>query len=162
MKESKSDAIKAALLAYTLEKIHTLYPTDDWFNIYTEGSLFLWVPQQLILMPKSRLASELSTTLIVQFLCDSELSLIYGHECITTHNKIVLIDSCAVVQTLESLQKNDTTREYYFLKNLINGLTITLQWIPNHCGIPSNECADRLAKGWLLLAPAAILLPITR
>ncbi|GIY14476.1 reverse transcriptase [Caerostris extrusa] len=68
---------------------------------------------------------------------------------ITTHNKAVFIDSCAAIQTLMS-SKNDTTRvtvtRILLHKLLINGWTITVQWVPSHSGIPNNECADRLAR----------------
>ena len=60
---------------------------------------------------------------------------------------VFLSDSLSALQSLQSTPVEKRTRQLReSFKNLASTSTVTLQWIPAHCGIKGNENADRLAK----------------
>ena len=62
-------------------------------------------------------------------------------------NTVVLTDSRSIIQSLQSPGGeqifSDIRQELSLLKNKPS---VTLQWIPSHCGVGSNEEAHRLSK----------------
>ena len=64
------------------------------------------------------------------------------------YNKVVFLsDSLSALQSLQSTPAEKRTRQLReSFENLASTSTVTLQWIPAHCGIKGNENADRLAK----------------
>ena len=60
---------------------------------------------------------------------------------------VFLSDSLSALQSLQSTPAEKRTRQLReSFENLASTSTVTLQWIPAHCGIKGNENADRLAK----------------
>ncbi|GIY75192.1 hypothetical protein CEXT_635591 [Caerostris extrusa] len=114
MQERESDTIPAPLLAYSLEKIHILYPIDDCLHIYTDDYLSdsgdwdsgfycknIFEGYGAVFPPATNFDAEIEAIGQVA----SKLS------AITTHNKAVyIINSRVAIQILGSLRKNYTAR----------------------------------------------------
>ena len=59
------------------------------------------------------------------------------------NNIVILTDARSVLEALQAGKLPDLLKQ---LLQLSNGYSLTLQWVPSHCGIPGNERADRLAR----------------
>ena len=64
--------------------------------------------------------------------------------------KIVFFTNCKSLLDIEGLQSTGNEGQLTHIKttlcDLFNKSSVTLQWVPSHCGIPGNEKADALSK----------------
>ena len=136
-REESSEITKAKALEY----LQNNYPSELWCHVYTDGSAkdatrnggsgdYIKYPDTTILIKAIR---EASNILIERNITDS--------------NIIIPSDCRAALQSLQS-EDRDEVVEIIFrnLGQLQSNNTITLQWIPAHCGLFENEDADRLTK----------------
>ena len=153
----KSQQNENALRALTLEEIWSRYPHKQWTHVYTDGSaeqaiknagcgVHIQSPnrQQVTLFSScgdrsSNFNAELQALqLAVDYLIEDE----------GCYNKVVFLsDSLSALQSLQSTPAEKRTRQLReSFENLASTSTVTLKWIPAHCGIKGNENADILAK----------------
>ncbi|GFV16528.1 uncharacterized protein LOC103524116 [Trichonephila clavipes] len=121
----KRDLSPTALHAVALETINIRFPPEEWFHIYTDGSLLDFAQGAGIGV-------------------FSHLFSFYLHAGpLTTH----FDDSTSALQALSNYNENNCLRVQNCRELLgkIKG-KIVFQWVPSHCGLWGNERADFLAK----------------
>merc|ERR1711867_166894 len=68
------------------------------------------------------------------------------HRSATRGRVVIFTDALSVLQALQGTQPQEIEELYVAVVALSARVTLTLQWIPAHCGLPGNETADTLAK----------------
>ena len=152
----KSQQNENALRALTLEEICSRYPHKQWTHVYTDGSaeqaiknagcgVYIQSPNRQVTLFSSCGARSSNFNAELQAL---QLAVDYLIEDEGCYNKVVFLsDSLSALQSLQSTPAEKRTRQLReSFENLAFTSTVTLQWIPAHCGIKGNENADRLAK----------------
>ena len=146
--ENQNDIIKRSL---TLAMIDDIYPQESWIHVYTDGSATNAVANGgagvSISTPEG---NKLEQAIATGYHCTNYAAEIKALEHAadkikdiqsTYHQVAIYTDAKSVLEALNG-DKLPVLR-----KKLSNGfLRMTLQWIPAHCGVPGNECADKLAK----------------
>ncbi|KMQ82368.1 reverse transcriptase [Lasius niger] len=151
----KSEAIPEELKACSLDTIEQRYPRNEWLHIYTDGS---YLPESngagagwfCRLFEGSLAVGKYATNF------DGEVSAVHeaSNQLLTAGlapSKVVfLVDSQAAIVSLSNNNPTNCQRTIQCRSKLaeliLQGWTVTLQWVPSHVGIPGNEKADNMAK----------------
>ena len=150
----KSDVCPEQLQSMAYETIHTFVQPGD-IVIYTDGSydpntnragcgILIQYNERTIekSLRVNNHASSLQTELLAIYFA---LDLVQGQSKHT--NTVLMTDSLAAMQTIQSPRVTDNTQIVHSIKDLLaECYNVTFIWVPSHCGIRGNEVADKLAK----------------
>ena len=140
----------------TQEYLETNYPKESWTHSYTDGSAEnavrnggagVYIQYAGGKEGKISLATGLYST---NYKAEAEaLKTAAANIEVSIHaspNVVLLTDALSVLQALQSNRDTELNDLSAALASLCRGHAVTLQWIPSHCNVPSNEAADSLAN----------------
>ena len=155
--QAKEHHTDEELRSLTLEALGVAYPSTTWARAYTDGSakeaaknggggVFIKLPDGRSIS-KSVAAGQQSTNYRAKaYALLTATQTLNQAERLST-STVFLIDCRSILQSLQSTGGNqifsNIRQELSLLKNKTS---VTLQWIPSHCGVGGNEEADRLSK----------------
>ncbi|GFV30405.1 uncharacterized protein LOC103524116 [Trichonephila clavipes] len=144
----KRDLSPTALHAIALETINTRFPPEEWFHIYTDGSLLDFAQGAGIGVFSHLFSFYLHAgPLTTHF--DGEVEAIHialqqlAVRLPPIERAVILSDSTSALQDLSNYNENNCLRVQNCRELLgkIKG-KIVFQWVPSHCGLWGNERAD--------------------
>lgn len=150
IKDRKGDVLPQILKAATLDMLASIYPTTDWYHVYTDGSAMgencgagFYSSLAEGFFPVGKHMTNFDGE--VAAICEAARRLVQ----LPGLKKVVFLsDSTAALQAITSQFPHDALvmacRD--ILSQLQERAEICLQWVPGHCDIDGNERADRLAK----------------
>ena len=145
------------LRSLTLEALSVAYPSTTWARAYTDGSaeeavkngggrVFIKLPDGRSIR-KSVATGQQSTNYRAEAYTLLAAAQSLNQEERLPSNTVFLTDCRSILQSPQSPGGDqifsNTTQELSLLKNKTS---VTLQWIPSHCGVRGNEEADPLSK----------------
>lgn len=138
-----------------LEMIEVLYPTSEWFHIYTDGSLNedkagAGVFSNLFEI-KSSVGSNATSFDAELKAISLALGAIMKHKISERYQQIVIfVDSKCALLSLRNTEYGDNGVSEFISNSLGHfqkkRIKIVFQWVPSHAGIHGNEMADKLAN----------------
>ncbi|GFW80758.1 uncharacterized protein LOC103521360 [Trichonephila clavipes] len=140
------------LVYNALETINIRFPPEEWFHIYTDGSLLDFAQGAGIGVFSHLFSFYLHAgPLTTNF--DGEVEAIHialqqlAVRLPPIERAVILSDSTSALQALSNYNENNCLRVQNCRELLgkIKG-KIVFQWVPSHCGLWGNERADFLAK----------------
>ena len=155
--QAKDHHTDEELRSLTLEALSVAYPSTTWARAYTDGSaeeaaknggggVFIKVPDGRSIR-KSVATGQQSTNYRAEAYAMLIAAQTLNQEERLPTNTVFLTDCRSTLQRLQSPGGDqifgNIRQELSLLKNKTS---VTLQWIPSHCGIGGNEEADRLSK----------------
>ena len=157
---TKENHSKEELKNLTLELMEREYPSNEWTHVYTDGSADQAVKNGgagvLIRFPNGESLSKFTATgrRCTNFraeacaLKEAATSLNQEKTERLSASTVFLTDCTSLLQSLQGTNsRNKILKDIRTqLALLSQKTTLTLQWIPSHCGIGGNEEADKLAK----------------
>ena len=142
------------LRSLALEALSMADPSTIWARAYTDGSAEEAAKNSrggvFIKLPDGRSIRKSVATWQQSTYCSYALltaAQTLNHEGRLPTNTVFLTDCRSILQSLQSPGGDqifsNIRQELSLLKNKTS---VTLQWIPSHCGVGGNEEADRLSK----------------
>ena len=139
-----------------LDYIHSYFPEHQWTHAYTDGSAVeavreggsgVYIKYQdepaNIRLPTGQISTNFNAEAEALKAAALDISRNLGR---VKPKVVIFTDALSVLQALQNSKKKDLDELVTALTRLAGCTTVTLQWIPAHCGIQGNEIADRLAK----------------
>ena len=142
----------------TLEMIDHNYNPRDWTHVFTDGSadgavrnggggIFIKHPdgtQTSKAIPTGKISSNYraeSTALL------EAIKTLTASTMPSSRNIVFFTDCKSLLQKIQNPKNERQQKETRTaLQELSKGKTVTLQWVPSHCGVVGNEKADALSK----------------
>ena len=155
--QAKDHHTDEELRSLTLEALSAAYPSTTWARAYTDVSaeeatknggdgVFIKLPD-IRSIRKSVATGQQSTNYIAEAYNLLAAAKTLSQEERLPTNTMVLTDCRSVLQSLQSPGGeqifSNIRQELSLFKNKTS---VTLQWIPSHCGVGGNEEADWLPK----------------
>ena len=155
--QAKDHHTDEELRSLTLEALSVAYPLTTWARAYTDGSaeeaaknsgggVFIKFPEGRSIR-KSVATGQQSTNYRAEAYALLTAAQTLNQEERLPTNTVFLTDCRSILQSLQSPggdQIFSNIRQE--LSQHKNKTSVTLQWIPSHCGVGGNEEADRLSK----------------
>ena len=155
--EMKDNHTDTEMKNLTLEYLHSNYPSETYTHVYTDGSaedairnggggVFIKYANE-----HSENFSFSTGKNSTNYRAEAS-AILFAAKTLNqsehiSESTVILTDCKSVLQSLMSSEENqilrDTKKE---LNSLQEKTSLTLQWIPSHCGIIGNEKADELSK----------------
>ena len=152
-KDSQNDLMRKLI---TLEHLQHCYPKETWTYTFTDGSAegatcngeaVVYVKHPDGTDDRLSFETGLHST---NYKAETEaLRAAASHienSPHLSHRLVFLSGALSVLQALQTGKDADLNNLVFNLTRLCMKHTVTLQWIPSHCGIHGNETADTLAK----------------
>ena len=155
--QAKDHHTDEELRSLTLEALSVAYPSTNWARAYTDGSaeeaaknggggVFIKLPDGRSIR-KSVATGQQSTNYRAEAYALLTAAQTLNQEERLPTNTVFLTDCRSILQSLQSPGGDqifsNIRQELSLLKNKTS---VTLQWIPSHCGVGGNEEADQLSK----------------
>ena len=155
MHSSKSGTSPLELKSHALETIHTLYPSNEWLHVYTDGS---YLPEtkgagagwHCSLFENCSAVGKYASNYDGEVTAILEAANQLQGLNLPPGRVVFLIDSQAAITALSSNAPTDCLRTIQCRSKLAelitSGWVLWLQWVPSHVGVPGNERADLKAR----------------
>lgn len=149
----KSDLPTCALNQATLHLLHDSY--SDRIHIYTDGSSTLTSSTGAVVIPSASFCKKFKishiTTSTGSELAALRSAVLYVHGQ-SPNQWAIFCDSKAALQSLLSALRRSPYEQLvaeirlHYHQAVVRGHDIVFQWLPAHCNITGNECADKAAR----------------
>ena len=155
--QAKDHHTDEELRSLTLEALSVAYPSTTWARVYTDGSaeeaaknggggVFIKLPDGRSIR-KSVATGQQSTNYRAEAYALLTATQTLNQEERLPTNTVFWTDCWSILQSLQSPGGDQIFSNIRQELSLLNNKTsVTLQWIPSHCGVGGNEEADLLSK----------------
>ena len=154
--QAKEDHTDEVLRSLILEALSVAYTSITWTRAYTdesaeeaakngEGGVFIKLPDGTSIR-KSVVTGQQSTNYRAETYALLAAAQTLNQEDRLPTNRVFLTDCWSILQSLQSPGGEQIFSNIRQLSLLKKKTSVTLQWIPSHCGVWGNEEADRLSK----------------
>ena len=154
--QAKEHHTDEELKSLTLEALSIAYPSTTWAKAYTDGSaeeaaknggggVFIKLPKSRSIRKSVATGQQSSNYQAEAYASLSATQTLNQEERLPT-NTMVLTDCRSILQSLQSPGGDQIFSNIRQELSLLKSKTsVTLKWIPSHCGVGGNEEADRLS-----------------